>query len=165
MEDSDQTAANFGRVLGEFPEEEPVRDFAAEVSSCELELMAYRSAVTEVRLTTWGLSTIRSLDDIEAKHDQLIGRIANLREACIQESLEPVSGIESTKSADREFRSYVRDGTATNAVESLDETAARVEQQIENKRTVVIARLSLAVAVASLFISTLIFFSGGTGIL
>jgi hypothetical protein len=83
----------------------------------------------------------------------------------MEESLSPVSGIETDGSADRTFRSYVRNGVATEAVESLDETAVRIDNQIENKRTVAVARLSLLVAVASLFVSTLIFLSSGIGLL
>jgi phage shock protein A len=164
MPDSDPSAANSTRIYGEFPDEGPVREFATVVANCERELMSYRAAVTKVQSSLCGLRTVWSLDKIESEHDQLIRRIAELRSACIEESLESVSEIEATKSADRTFRSFVRDGTATDAVESLDETAARIERQIEDKRTVAIARLSLTVAIVSLLVSTLILLSGGLGL-
>lgn len=153
------------RILGEFPDQGPVREFAGVVSECESDLLAYRSAVTDVQISPLGLSTVRLLDDIEEEHDQVIRRITELRDACIEESLSPVSDIETDGSADRKFRSYVRNGVATEAVESLDETAARIDHQIENKRTVAVARLSLVVAVASLLVSVLLLISSGVRLL
>ncbi|TKX67666.1 hypothetical protein [Halorubrum sp. SP9] len=164
MADTDPSATNSTRILGEFPDEGPVREFATAVSNCEQELMSFRAAVTEVQSSTFGLRTVCSLNEIQEEHDQTIQRIAELRSACIEESLSPVSEIETTRSADQKFSSFVRDETATDAVESLDETAARIERQIENKRTVAIARLSLTVAVISLLVSILSLFSGGLGL-
>lgn len=165
MEDESNLTERPRRVFGMTPNEEAVKEFAKKVIDCETELMRIQSEVSAVRLTRIGYKTLNELDYIETDHDEVIQTIADLQQACIEESLDPVSGINSDLDADKEFQGFVRDQRAVEVVADLDRSAARIDNRIENKRAAATAKLSLTISVIAVGVSVLIFMSSGIGVI